>query len=196
MAGSKGRRGWGRIRRLPSKSKRYQANYVGPPMTLRGTTRPGRSPAASWPSLAGRRAPPDRTRAVGTAARPVAPGGDTRADLRRVRHAVDRGTQPQGARPPGIPAAAASFITGPLGPVPLHALHAAVVRAWYAGLDTTPTASTRLQAVAGHLRDRRGRRAAVPQPVPAQREEAPAQGKPVILRCPRRSPRRPTHPAR
>ena len=29
MAGKKGRRGWGRIRRLPS-SKRFQANYVGP----------------------------------------------------------------------------------------------------------------------------------------------------------------------
>ena len=29
MVGKKGRRGWGRIRRLPS-SGRYQANYVGP----------------------------------------------------------------------------------------------------------------------------------------------------------------------
>ena len=29
LAGKKGRRGWGRIRRLPS-SKRYQASYVGP----------------------------------------------------------------------------------------------------------------------------------------------------------------------
>ena len=28
MAGKKGHRGWGRIRRLPS--KRFQANYVGP----------------------------------------------------------------------------------------------------------------------------------------------------------------------
>ena len=33
MAGRKGRRGWGRIRQLPNKGRRYQANYVWPPMT-------------------------------------------------------------------------------------------------------------------------------------------------------------------
>ena len=33
MAGRKGRRGWGRIRQLSNKGKRYQANYVWPPNT-------------------------------------------------------------------------------------------------------------------------------------------------------------------
>src|SRR6476661_8787272 len=33
MAGRKGRRGWGRIRQLRNKSKRYQASYTWPPMT-------------------------------------------------------------------------------------------------------------------------------------------------------------------
>ena len=34
MAGRKGQRGWGRIRQLPNKSRRYQASYCYP----RGTT--------------------------------------------------------------------------------------------------------------------------------------------------------------
>ena len=33
MAGRKGRRGWGRIRQLPNKSRRYQANYTWSPMS-------------------------------------------------------------------------------------------------------------------------------------------------------------------
>ena len=33
MAGRKGRRGWGRIQNLSYKGRRYQANYVWPPMT-------------------------------------------------------------------------------------------------------------------------------------------------------------------
>ncbi len=33
MPGRKNRRGWGHIRQLPNKGKRYQANYMWPPMT-------------------------------------------------------------------------------------------------------------------------------------------------------------------
>src|SRR6185312_8128219 len=57
MAGRKGRRGWGRIRQLPNKGKRYQANYVWPPMTTNRhnapTTFSTRALAEAW--LAGER---------------------------------------------------------------------------------------------------------------------------------------------
>ena len=57
MAGRKGRRGWGRIRQLHNKSKRYQASYIWPPMTTdrhnAPTTFSTRALAEQW--LAGER---------------------------------------------------------------------------------------------------------------------------------------------
>ncbi len=91
MAGRKGRRGWGRIRRLPNKGRRYQANYTWPPMSTARHNAPmtfsTRALAEQW--LADERRLIE-TRAVGTPQGPAAPRGGARADLRRLRHPLDR----------------------------------------------------------------------------------------------------------
>jgi hypothetical protein len=59
VVGKKGRRGWGRIRRLPS-SGRYQANYVGP--TEQQLSQLGRASEAILNATSERPLRQDRTR--------------------------------------------------------------------------------------------------------------------------------------
>ncbi len=140
MAGRKGRRGWGRIRQLHNKSKRYQASYIWPPMTTNRhnapTTFSTRALAEQW--LAGERRliergewSPRQTRLHREAARAQTVGEyairwikerplkeSSRREYLRMYH---------------------SFIADTLGPIPLHTLDAATVRTWYATMDTTDT---------------------------------------------------------
>jgi integrase len=50
MTGKKGRRGWGKIRQLPNKSRRFQASYVGPDMVRHNapTTYTTKMDAEGW----------------------------------------------------------------------------------------------------------------------------------------------------
>ena len=129
MAGRKGRRGWGRIRQLPNKSRRYQANYSWPPMSTARhnapTTFSTRALAEQW--LADERrliergqwAPPrDRLHREVVRAQNF---GDyaTRWIDERDRKESSRKEYRR---------LLASFLTDTLGPVGLHALDAAAVR--------------------------------------------------------------------
>ena len=139
MAGRKGRRGWGRIRQLPNKSKRYQANYTWPPMSTArhnaATTFSTRALAEQW--LADERrliergqwAPP-RDRLHREVVR-----AQTFGDY--VTRWIDERDLKESSRKE-YRRLLAGFIADTLGPVPLHALDAPAVRAWFAGLQTTP----------------------------------------------------------
>ena len=140
MVGQPNRRGWGRIRKLPS--KRWQANYVGP--DRRGTTRrtpsPRRwTPNAGSPTSAGQSSA--RVDAAGST-----PGGrkakgvtlgeyaSTWLAQRRLKHRTKAHYE----------ALIRNHITPRLGGVALRHLTPAAVRAWYAApiRTTGPPAAT------------------------------------------------------
>jgi integrase len=138
MGGRKGRRGWGRIRQLPNRSKRYQASYVWPRMTAARhnapTTFSTRALAEQW--LADERRliergqwSPPRNRASREAFR-----AQTFGDY-AARWLTER-TLKESSRV-DYERLHKKYVTDVLGPVPLHALDAATVRTWFAGLDTT-----------------------------------------------------------
>src|SRR6476620_1652531 len=129
----------GRIRQLSNKGRRYQANYVWPPNTSHRhnapTTFSTRALAERW--LAGERSliergewSPPRTRLHREVARAetfshyaqrwIEERPLKQSSRREYRRMFD------------------SFMADTLGPLPLHELTAAVVRTWYAELDTTP----------------------------------------------------------
>jgi integrase len=138
MAGRKGRRGWGRIRQLPNKGKRWQASYVWPPFGTRHnapTTFSTRALAERW--LAAERMliergewTPPKTR-IHREVLKAQTFGDyaTRWIAERPLKESSRREYERMYR---------SFMADELGPIPLHALDAATVRAWFANLDTTP----------------------------------------------------------
>lgn len=138
MAGRKGRRGWGRIRQLPNKGKRYQANYVGPDKVRHNapTTFSTRALAEAW--LA------DEHRLMETG-QWTAPKTRIHRQVLRAQTFGDYATRWIDERPLKESSRReyrrmyASFMKDTLGPIPLHALDAATVRTWYASMDTTDT---------------------------------------------------------
>jgi integrase len=183
MAGRKGRRGWGRIRQLPNKGKRYQANYVWPPMTTTRhnapTTFSTRALAEAW--LADERRliergqwSPPKVRIHREVLRAETFGDyatrwieernlkeSSRIEYRRLYR---------------------NLIADELGPIPLHALNAAAVRGWFARMDTAPARkhktygllhSITATAVSDGL--------LAPNPCTLTVKKPPRQVKPVIL---------------
>jgi hypothetical protein len=74
---------------------------------------------------------------VGTAPRPAAPrGGAAQTFGDYATRWIDERDLKESSRKE-YRRLLASFVTDTLGPVPLHALDAAAVRSWFAGLDTT-----------------------------------------------------------
>jgi len=138
MAGRKNRRGWGHIRQLPNKGKRYQANYVWPPITTHRhnapTTFSTRALAERW--LA------DERRLIETG-QWSPPKTRVHRDVMRAQTFGEYATRWIEERPLKESSRReyrrmyASFMSDTLGPVPLHALDAATVRTWFASLDTT-----------------------------------------------------------
>jgi hypothetical protein len=140
MAGRKHRRGWGHIRQLPNRGKRYQASYTWPPNTTGRHTAPTtfntRALAEAW--LHNERLlihnghwTPPKNRAAREAFRAQTFGDyATRwIDERRLKDSSRREYR----------RLLTGFITDTLGPLPLplHALDAPTVRRWFAALDTT-----------------------------------------------------------
>src|SRR6185312_3971561 len=138
MAGRKNRRGWGHIRQLPNKGKRYQANYVWPPITTHRhnapTTFSTRALAERW--LA------DERRLIETG-QWSPPKTRVHREVMRAQTFGEYATRWIEERPLKESSRReyrrmyASFMSDTLGPVPLHALDAATVRTWFASLDTT-----------------------------------------------------------
>ena len=138
MAGRKGRRGWGRIRQLPNKGKRYQANYIWPPNTDDRhnalTTFSTRALAEAW--LSGER----RLIETGQWSPPKA---RIRREVLRAQTFGDYANRWIEERPLKESSRREyrrmyeSFMKDTLGPLPLHALDAATVRTWFASMDTT-----------------------------------------------------------
>jgi len=139
MAGRKGRRGWGRIRALPNKSKRYQANYTWPPVTTARhnapTTFSTRALAEAW--LAGERRliergewspPKERVHREIVAAQTFGDYAKRWIEERNIKESTKREYRREFK----------TYIADVFGPVPLRALDAATVRAWFAALETTP----------------------------------------------------------
>ncbi|XTP33137.1 tyrosine-type recombinase/integrase [Mycobacterium sp. TJFP1] len=138
MAGRKGRRGWGRIRQLPNKSRRYQASYVWPPNTTARhnalTTFSTRALAEAW--LAAERrliergewSPPrDRVHREVVRAQTFGEYAERWVTERDIKDSSKRDYRRQLAR----------FVNDDLGRVPLRSLDPATVRRWLAGLEAT-----------------------------------------------------------
>jgi integrase len=138
MAGRKGRRGWGRIRQLTNRSRRYQASYVWPPNTTARhnalTTFSTRALAEAWLSderrlvERGQWSPPrDRMRREVIRAQSF---GDY------AKQWIEERTLKDSSRIE-YRRLLKNHIADELGHLPLHALDAAQVRTWFANLDTT-----------------------------------------------------------
>lgn len=138
MCGRKGRRGWGRIRQLPNKSKRYQASYIWPPNTTARhnalTTFSTRALAEQW--LANERrlierdewtAPRDRNHREVVRAQTF---GDYVARWIEERNIADSSKSDYRRHLKVITE------TG-LAAIPLRSLDAAKARTWRSSLDTT-----------------------------------------------------------
>lgn len=134
MVGKKGRRGWGRIRRLPS-SGRYQANYVGPDRVRHNalTTFEAKMDAEAW--LAAERRSierdewqPPSLRVAEKKAKAVTVGEytDTWIEHRNVKARTRSGYHDL----------LRLHIAPMLGRVPLKNLTPETVRAWYSTLGT------------------------------------------------------------
>ena len=139
MAGRKGQRGWGRIRQLPNRARRYQASYCYP----RGTTARHNAPTTFGTRALAERWLSDERRLIETGLW-APPGERIRREVIRAQTFGDFATRWIEER--NIKESSRveyrrllkNFITDTLGPLPLHALDAQAVRAWYAALDTTP----------------------------------------------------------
>jgi hypothetical protein len=138
MAGRQGRRGWGRIRQLPNKGKRYQANYTWPPNTTARhnalTTFSTRALAEAW--LSGERrliergewsAPRDRVHREVVRAQTFGDYAQRWVEERTLKDSSRKEYK----------RLYTTFIADMLGPIPLRSLDAAAVRTWFASLDTT-----------------------------------------------------------
>jgi integrase len=134
MAGKKGRRGWGRIRRLPS-SKRFQANYVGPDKVRYNgpDTFGSRLDAEAW--LASERrlielgvwtSPRVRAAAQAATSETVTQYAGRWIAERKLSERTRREYESK---------LRLHITPTPLGSVPIAILTAPIVRAWYAGLD-------------------------------------------------------------
>jgi integrase len=135
VVGKQGRRGWGRIRKLPS--KRWQANYVGPDLMRHNApvTFTAKMDAERWLSDERRLIErddwtPPAARAVVKRAKGVAVGEYATAWLaqRPLKHRT---------RAHYAALLANHIATSTLGAVPLKNLTPQAVRAWYAALDPT-----------------------------------------------------------
>lgn len=148
MAGRKRRRGWGRIRQLPNRSKRYQANYAWPPNTdarhNAPTTFSTRALAEQW--LANERRliergewspPKQRMHREVVRAQTFGDYAEQWVAQRPVKESSRRDYRRQNK----------AHVTGVLGRVPLRELDAAAVRPWYAGLDTTAYAKFKVYSL-------------------------------------------------
>src|ERR1700757_3313365 len=139
MAGRKHRRGWGHVRQLPNRSRRYQASYVWPRMTDARHNAPitfsTRGQAEKWLHdeqrliEEGRWSPP-RNRAAREASR-----AETFGDF--AKRCIEERDLKESSRVE-YRRLHRLYITDTLGRLPLHALDAATVRSWFANLDTTP----------------------------------------------------------
>jgi integrase len=138
MAGRKGRRGWGRIRQLTNKSRRYQANYVWPPNTDARhnalTTFSTRALAEQW--LADERrliergqwSPPmARVHREVMQAQTFGAYAERWITERTIKETSKHDYRRQ----------VKAFVADDLGAIPLRALDAAAVRSWFSNLDTT-----------------------------------------------------------
>jgi integrase len=139
MAGKKGRRGWGRIRRLPS-SKRFQASYMEPgpagPDKVRYNapdTFGSRLDAEAW--LASER----RLIELGAWTPPPVRAAQQMATSETVTQYADRWIAERKLSPRTRKEYESKLRLhikpAPLGSVPIASLTAPMVRAWYAGLD-------------------------------------------------------------
>lgn len=134
MAGKQGRRGWGRIRKLPS-SKRFQANYVGPDKVRYNApyTFTSRLDAEAW--LASERrlielsawtSPPVRAAAQTASFETVSQYAGRWIAQRKLSERTRREYESK---------LRLHIAPTPLGAVPIASLTAPMVRAWQAGLD-------------------------------------------------------------
>jgi integrase len=135
MAGKKGRRGWGKIRQLPS-SKRFQASYIGPDMVRHNApvTYAARMDAEGWLSSERRLIEydtwtPPALRKAGRHAKSVSLG---EYGARWIEQRTTRGGEPL------KPASKAHYKTlltdhlKPLAKIPMKNLTPPAVRDWYA----------------------------------------------------------------
>lgn len=142
MPGRAGRRGFGYIRRLPS--KRYQASYTGPDQARHAAphTFDTKDIAEAWLTderrliAAGTWVPPANRAALAAADRPVTVGEYAERWLTR------RTTGPSALKPRTAEhyrTILDRFILPPLGERPLGAVTLAEVEDWHAALETGPT---------------------------------------------------------
>jgi integrase len=146
MAGRKGRRGFGRIRQLPNKGRRWQASYVWPPQSGEDkkaifSTRHNGPTTFSTKTLAEQWLADERRLIERGQWSP--PTTRLHRDVARGQSVGDYCQRWIDERPLKASSRAEylrmfdSFIADTLGDVPLHALSAAMVRNWYAAMDTT-----------------------------------------------------------
>ena len=134
MAGKKGRRGWGRIRRLPS-SKRFQASYVGPDLVRHNApnTFTAKIDAEHW--LAAER----RSIELDTWIPPTMRVAEKKAKTITVGEYAATWIEHRNVKPrtrSGYQDLLRLHIGLTLGKVPLKNLTGEAVRAWYASLGT------------------------------------------------------------
>jgi integrase len=138
MAGRKGRRGWGHIRQLTNRSKRYQATYTWPRNTTSRhsapTTFSTRALAEQWLADERRLIERDQWSPPKTRVHREGLRAQTFADYAKQwieeRH-LKESSRIEYRR------LLKNHIADELGHLPLHALDAARVRTWHAQLDTT-----------------------------------------------------------
>jgi integrase len=133
MAGKKGHRTWGRIRRLPS--KRYQANYVGPDLVRHNapTTFTTKMDAEAW--LHAER----RSMELGTWVAPVIRVAQKKAKTVTLGDYAQTWIDQRHVKPRtriGYQALLDRHIVPGLGRVPLNNFSPELVRSWFASLGT------------------------------------------------------------
>lgn len=135
MAGKKGHRGWGHIRRLPNKSKRFQASYIGPDLVRHYAARTftAKMDAEHWLADERRSIELDTWTPPTVRAAQKRVAGVAVADYAKTWIA-QRTLKPRTRA--GYEDLLRLHIEPALGPLPVRHLTPEAVRVWWASLDT------------------------------------------------------------